>query len=140
MERGSIHPPEGPITWRMISDALEDVKLPCILIISDATHLTSSPERLENINSQRVGPILWGVEQTPPSRREAPICAQAPSISQINSIFNLRRAFSSRCCPVCISIAFRCKINVVAGDKLTSPNFTPELMNNARKERDVGGG
>ncbi|GIY47178.1 hypothetical protein CDAR_602551 [Caerostris darwini] len=121
MDRGSIHSPEGPITWPalLISGRLEDVELlsrhrqscfraigravhrtqicsynnssdtsvwACILIITDATHLTSSPERLaiQSIFTKSRA-FLWARGTSTPFPKRDPLDAQAPSISLIHS-------------------------------------------------------
>ncbi|GIZ03353.1 hypothetical protein CEXT_679461 [Caerostris extrusa] len=63
--------------------------------------------------SQRVGHSFGHVEQTPPSPKRDPLDAQAPSISLINSHLQTATGLSSRCAPVCISVALRNKINVI---------------------------
>ncbi|GIY47180.1 hypothetical protein CDAR_602571 [Caerostris darwini] len=79
----------------------------CILIISDATDLTTSHERLAIRSIFTKGrAFLWprGTNTPFPEERH-PFDAQAPSISLINSHL--------RCAPVCISVALRSKINVI---------------------------
>ncbi|GIZ03351.1 hypothetical protein CEXT_679441 [Caerostris extrusa] len=106
----------------------------CILIISDATHLTSSPERLaiHSIFTESRA-FLWARGTNASPKRDPPLCAQAPSISLINSYLQpATGAFKSdRPC-----LHFRrlplSKSKLSVGAKLTSLNFTPELMNNIR--------
>ncbi|GIZ03356.1 hypothetical protein CEXT_679491 [Caerostris extrusa] len=89
----------------------------CILIFSDATHLTSSPERLaiHSIFTESRA-FLWarGTNAPLPRRETSPtLSAQALSISLIHSHLQPATGAFMSVRPVCISVAFRSKINII---------------------------
>ncbi|GIY98290.1 hypothetical protein CEXT_27581 [Caerostris extrusa] len=95
-----------------------------ILIISDATYLTSSPERLA-IHSifTKSRAFLWarGTNAPFPEDRD-PLSAQALSISLIHSHLQPATGLSSRFAFPSPSAA---KSMLSVGAKLTCPNFYP---------------
>ncbi|GIZ03358.1 hypothetical protein CEXT_679501 [Caerostris extrusa] len=77
--------------------------------------------------------FLWARGTNTPVPERDPLHAQAPSISLINLHLQPATGLSSRVPQFAFSSLSAAKSMLSIGEKLTSHNFTPELMNNARK-------